>query len=49
MDTPWNTRDLGVTDPAGNKLIFTGRQANPDPEQVARWKAMFEQQQQNRG
>jgi len=41
-DTPWNTRDLQVTDPAGHQLVFTGRQANPDPEQLARWKATFD-------
>jgi uncharacterized glyoxalase superfamily protein PhnB len=42
VDTPWNTRDLRVTDPAGHVLIFTARQANPDPEQVKRMQAMFE-------
>jgi uncharacterized glyoxalase superfamily protein PhnB len=42
IDTPWNTRDLRVTDPAGHQLIFTSRQANPDPEQVKRMQAMFE-------
>jgi len=42
VDTPWNTRDLNVTDPAGNQLVFTGRNPNPDPEQAARMKAMFE-------
>jgi uncharacterized glyoxalase superfamily protein PhnB len=41
VDTPWNTRDLNVIDPAGNQLIFTGRQQNPDPQQTARWKATF--------
>ena len=41
VDTPWNTRDLRVTDPAGHRLVFTGRNPNPDPEQVARMKAMF--------
>ena len=43
FDTPWNTRDLIVTDPSGHQLVFTGRPANPDPEISARWKAMFEQ------
>ena len=43
VDTPWNTRDLRVTDPAGHRLVFTGRQANPDPEQAARWKKMFDE------
>ena len=42
VDTPWNTRDLKVTDPAGHQLIFTSRQANPDPEQVKRMQAMFD-------
>jgi uncharacterized glyoxalase superfamily protein PhnB len=43
VDTPWNTRDLHVVDPAGNQLIFTGCRSNPDPEQAARWQAIFEQ------
>lgn len=42
IDTPWNTRDLRVTDPAGHRLVFTGRNPNPDPEQSARMKAMFD-------
>jgi uncharacterized glyoxalase superfamily protein PhnB len=42
IDTPWNTRDLNVTDPAGHRLVFTSRRANPDPEDVARWKRMFD-------
>src|SRR6185436_11250816 len=42
-DTPWNSRDLNVTDPSGHRLVFTARAANPDPEQAARWKAMFDQ------
>ena len=42
VDTPWNSRDLRVTDPAGHQLVFTSRQANPDPEQVKRMQAMFE-------
>lgn len=41
-DTPWNTRDLRVLDPAGHQLIFTARQANPDPEQAKRLQAMFD-------
>jgi hypothetical protein len=41
-DTPWNSRDLKITDPAGHQLVFTARQANPDPEQVRRMQAMFE-------
>jgi uncharacterized glyoxalase superfamily protein PhnB len=43
VDTPWNTRDLRVTDPAGHRLVFTGRNPNPDPAQQARMRAMFEQ------
>ncbi|HKW01383.1 MAG TPA: VOC family protein [Vicinamibacterales bacterium] len=42
VDTPWNSRDLRITDPAGHQLVFTSRQANPDPEQVKRMQAMFE-------
>ncbi len=42
IDTPWNTRDLRVTDPAGHHLVFTGRNPNPDPEQAARMKALFD-------
>ena len=42
IDTPWNTTDLRVTDPAGHRLVFTSRRANPDPEQSARWAAMME-------
>ena len=42
VDTPWNTRDLRVTDPAGHRLVFTGRNPNADPAQQARMKAMLE-------
>jgi uncharacterized glyoxalase superfamily protein PhnB len=42
IDTPWNTRDLRVTDPAGHRLVFTSRNPNPDPEQAARMRAMFD-------
>jgi uncharacterized glyoxalase superfamily protein PhnB len=42
VDTPWNTRDLRVTDPVGTRIVFTARNPNPDPEQMARMKAMFE-------
>jgi uncharacterized glyoxalase superfamily protein PhnB len=41
VDTPWNTRDLRVTDPAGHRLVFTSRQDNPDPAQVERWNKLF--------
>lgn len=42
VNTPWNTRDLRVTDPEGNQLVFTSRRADPDPEASARFAAMFE-------
>ena len=42
VNTSWNTRDLRVTDPAGHRIVFTGLNPNPDPEQQARIKAMFE-------
>jgi len=42
VDTGWNTRDLRVTDPAGHRLVFTSRQANPDPARMGRWKALFD-------
>jgi uncharacterized glyoxalase superfamily protein PhnB len=46
IDTPWNTRDLRVTDPAGHRLVFTGRNPNPGPEQAARMNALFERSRQ---
>jgi len=42
VNTPWNTRDLRVTDPAGHRLVFTGRDPNASPEQRARMAAMLE-------
>jgi hypothetical protein len=42
VDTPWNTRDLRVTDPVGTRLVFTGRNPKPDPEQAARMKALLD-------
>lgn len=42
IDTPWNTRDLRVTDPAGNRLVFTGRRVEPDPEISRRWQKIFD-------
>ena len=42
INTPWNTRDVRVTDPAGHQLIFTGRNPNAEPAQVSRMRAMFE-------
>jgi uncharacterized glyoxalase superfamily protein PhnB len=43
VETPWNTRDLRVTDPVGNKIVFTSRNENPDPAQMERFRKMFEQ------
>lgn len=42
IDTPWNTRDVRVTDPAGHRLVFTERNQNADPAQQARMKAMLD-------
>ena len=42
VDTPWNTRDLRVTDPVGHRLVFTARRAEPDPEISRRWQEAFE-------
>ena len=42
-DTPWNTRDLTVTVLGGHQLVFTARQANPDPQMSARWQEIFDQ------
>ena len=47
IDTPWNTTDVRVTDPAGHRLVFTSRRASPDPEQVAKWSAMMERARQH--
>jgi uncharacterized glyoxalase superfamily protein PhnB len=44
IDTPWNTRDLRVTDPAGHRLVFTGHNANADPEQVERMRKWLNSQ-----
>lgn len=41
IDTPWNTTDLRVIDPAGYRLVFTSRRTAPDPDQAARWAAMM--------
>lgn len=40
VDTPWNTRDLRVTDPAGYRLVVTQR--GNDPVAEARMRAMFD-------
>lgn len=42
VNTPWNTRDLRITDPVGNRLVFTSHNANADPEQVERMRKMLE-------
>lgn len=42
IDTPWNTHELHVTDPAGHRLVFWSRRADPDPESVARWHRLFD-------
>jgi uncharacterized glyoxalase superfamily protein PhnB len=42
IDTPWNTRDLRVTDPAGHRLVFTTRQMNPDPAQLELMNKIFD-------
>ena len=39
VNTPWNTRDLRITDPAGHRLVITSR--GNDPEAEARMRAMF--------
>jgi uncharacterized glyoxalase superfamily protein PhnB len=42
VDTPWNTTDVRVTDPVGNRLVFTSARANRDPEVSKRMNAMFD-------
>jgi uncharacterized glyoxalase superfamily protein PhnB len=42
VNTPWHTRDLRVTDPAGHRLVFTERRTDVDPESRARMQKMFE-------
>jgi MerR family transcriptional regulator, thiopeptide resistance regulator len=42
VNTPWNTRDLRVTDPVGTRLVFTGHNPNADPKQVERMRKMLE-------
>ncbi len=41
LDTPWNTRDLRVTDPDGYRLVFTARR--PEGERDERFGAMIEE------
>ena len=42
VETPWNTCDLTVTDPAGHRLVFTSRNTNADPKQVERMRELLE-------
>jgi len=42
IDTPWNSTDVRVTDPAGHPLVLTGPRAVPDPELAERTKAWLE-------
>lgn len=44
IDTPWNTRELRVTDPVGHRLVFSARRPQPDPTIHAQWQAMFDAQ-----
>ncbi|MFI6457855.1 VOC family protein [Streptosporangium amethystogenes] len=41
-DTPWNTRDLRVTDPDGYTVVYTARRAEGDRD--ARFNAMMEEE-----
>ncbi|MEU9832673.1 VOC family protein [Streptosporangium sp. NPDC048047] len=41
-DTPWNTRDLRVTDPDGYTVVYTARRA--EGERDARFTAMMEKE-----
>lgn len=47
VKTPWNAIELNVTDPAGNRLVFTEQDPNPDPESMKRWREMFEKDRTN--
>jgi hypothetical protein len=42
VDTPWNTRELSVTDPEGYRFIFSARRATPDAAVEARTKALLD-------
>jgi len=42
VDTPWNTRELRVIDPAGHRLVFFSRRKEMDPEALARWQKLFD-------
>jgi len=42
FNTPWNTRDVRVTDPAGHVLVFTGRNPDVDSASLARMQALLD-------
>jgi len=42
VDTPWNTRELTVTDPEGYRFIFSARRTAADPTLDAQARAMFD-------
>lgn len=42
VDTPWNTRELSVTDPEGYCFVFSARRATPDAALEARMKALLD-------
>jgi uncharacterized glyoxalase superfamily protein PhnB len=41
-DTPWNTTDVRVTDPAGHRLVLTAARVTRDPELEAQMRAWLE-------
>jgi catechol 2,3-dioxygenase-like lactoylglutathione lyase family enzyme len=42
IDTPWNSTDVRVTDPAGHQLVLTGPRSVPDPDLAERMKAWLD-------
>jgi hypothetical protein len=42
IETPWNTVELRVTDPAGHRLVFSSRRAEPEAKIHAEWLSRFE-------
>ena len=42
IDTPWNTTDVRLTDPAGHRLVLTAPRAVADPELAAKMKAWLD-------
>jgi hypothetical protein len=42
VQTPWNTCELRIVDPAGHRLVLTSRPAHPDPGIAARTRAMLQ-------